>query len=176
MMRHAMVYPFVFLLSLSVVSAAAVADVYRWTGDDGTVIFSDTPQAGAELIELNETTVVPAQEARRRTERRSPSQAQQNYASLVIINPANEATFRNVSAITVSVALNPVLQVDAGHKLQVYLDGAAYGSSSTSSQIALADVVRGSHQVAVAVLDEGGREMLRSATSQFFVHQRSILH
>ena len=49
-----------------VVSFSAGAEVYRSVDEDGNVIFSDTQREGAEAVELQETTVVPALKPPRR--------------------------------------------------------------------------------------------------------------
>jgi len=167
------------LLALSVfacATAVAVADVYRWKDGDGNVIFSDKPHEGAEKIELRETTVVPGV---RPTTRLSPDDAERapqalSYETLVIVEPPAEATLRNTQTVNVSVAATPPLQVAFGHRLQLYLDGGAYGIPTTRSTYVLDEVARGAHTLEAAVLDSSGAEVARSAPSTFYLHQPSI--
>lgn len=161
-----------FILSVS--TAAAVAEVYRWTDEHGNIIFSDTPEKGAEKIELNETTVVPALKTPRRTERLSPAESSkfQTYQAVAISSPTNEETLRNVQTVTVKVNVTPALS--AGDLLQLYYDGQPYGPAQSDVQFLITEAERGAHQLAVAIVSPAGQELKRSATSVFYLHRQIV--
>jgi hypothetical protein len=172
MMRYSLILPLGLLLACSTV----MADVYRWVDDAGNVIYSDTARDGAEKIQLNETTVVPALKPQRRkrvTERKAEN-AFAGYDSVRITSPANEETLRNTTGVNVTVEVVPALQ--SGDQLQLYFDGKAYGKPSSRTNFTVSEVERGSHDLSVAVLDVSGRQLKRSDTSVFFTHRRSIQH
>lgn len=154
------------------------AEVYRSVDEDGNVIFSDVPAVGAEEVELNETTVVPAYKpsARERWKPREPEGAAGLYESITITAPAHEETVRNVEAISVAVAVSPALRAKQGDRVQLYLDGEAYGGAGKSTTWTLTGIERGAHDLAAAIIDGSGEELLRSPTSVFFVHRTSIQH
>lgn len=164
------------LYILACVAPAAAGDVYRWKDADGNVIFSDKPHEGAEKIELRETTIVPGG---RPTTKLSPDGAASgpqalSYETLTIVEPPAEETLRNTQTVNVSVAAMPPLQVGFGHRLQLYVDGAAYGIPDTRSNYVLENVARGAHTLEAAVLDAGGAEIARSAPSTFYLHQPAV--
>ena len=159
-----------------VVSFSVGAEVYRSVDEDGNVIFSDTKREGAEAVELQETTVVPALKPPRRQNQQTDLARNKPlpYESIGIASPANEETVRDVQRVNVSVVLAPALQTRFGHKIQLYVDGAPFGSPGKKTQFALPEVNRGAHELAAAVLDRSGRELKRSNASTFFVHKHSV--
>jgi len=159
-------------------AASALADVWRWVDDDGTVHFSDTPREGAEQIDVSES--------RRQTGTRlySPppgagdsgqSQGEQapfRYDSLTVASPAAEETLWNIEGtLNVSLALTPGLQT--GHRVRVYFDGEPRMVNSTSFTIN--DVYRGVHNIQAEVLDATGKLMIRSQPNRFYVQQNSVI-
>ncbi len=166
-------YRFIFAFIAAAVCFSAFADVYRWKDDEGNIIFSDTPQEGAEKIELKETTVVPALKPPRKTEVRSPAPAR-GYTSITITSPSHEQTLRNVQNVSVRVAVQPGLR--DGDRVQLYVDGAAYGDPAVKTEFVIEQAERGEHQLAAAVLDNQGRELKRSENVVFYLHKESIRH
>lgn len=163
-------------LLLSTLVHGAGAAVYRWVDAEGNVVFSDTPQEGAELIELGEPTIVPHEKIAPAPEEPTSAALQElPYQEVTIASPSNDATLRDQQAVDVSVATAPPLQTEFGHKVQLYFDGAAYGAPSESTQFILQNVDRGTHSLAVAVLGISGRELARSADSVFHLHKTSII-
>lgn len=165
------------LLSLLVVAHGAAAEVYRWVDGDGNVIFSDTPQEGAEAVELGETTVVPAIEVPREPRPGQSGDGSQRavaYESVSIASPANEETLRNLPTVDVSVALSPPLQARFGHELQLIVDGQPFAEPGTQTTFSLPEVYRGSHTLQAVVLGPDGEEIARSPQSVFFMHRTSV--
>ncbi|MGE0484338.1 MAG: DUF4124 domain-containing protein [Gammaproteobacteria bacterium] len=166
----------VFACCLFALPALAAPEVYRWIDDDGNVVFSDTPVEGAEKIQIQEPTVVPAQPLPRRSEKLTPPEPVATYDALAIVSPSDQATIRNQREISVSVAVQPGLDVEAGHRLQLYFDGSTYGEPSRATQFIVAELVRGQHSLAVAVVDADGRELIRAEPVVIFVHLASQQH
>jgi len=95
--------------------------------------------------------------------------------TISIIAPARDEFLRdNTGDVPVSAGLEPALNVAAGHRLQYYLDGQKQGEPTESSQIVIANVDRGGHNVAVAVVDSEGQEVTRSSPVQFHLQRQSI--
>lgn len=171
-------YPLILLLGFCTALAPAMAEIYRWTDELGNVIYSDTPAEGSEKVELNETTIVPAQssQAVKQPSARAGPTAFEGYEVVSIVSPGNEETLRNVQGVRVAVKIKPPLQIESGHLVQLYFDGNAYGEASAVGQFTLEEVERGTHHLAAAVVDSAGIELKRSATSVFFTHRHSVLH
>ena len=162
---------------LSACMASAPAAVYRWVDAEGNVVFSDTPQDGAELIELGEPTIVPHEEFAPKpgAEEAAPDTPQElPYEEVFIAAPENDATLRNEPEIVVTVATEPALQTEFGHKVQLYMDGAAYGPPGETTQFTLTNLDRGTHRLAAAVLGISGRELARSDESVFHLHRTAV--
>ena len=153
------------------------AEVYRWKDAQGNVFFSDVPHEGAEIIQLGPTTIVPGQtEPNDEAEPEVPPVAENPsaYASIAVVAPSQEETLRDQQSVAVDVMIVPELQVGLGHRVQLYMDGAPFGGPSTTAHFVLPGAERGSHQLAAAVIDEGGAELIRSATAVFHLLKTSV--
>lgn len=166
------------LLLLVATCGAAEAEVYRWKDADGNVIFSDKPHDGAQIIELGPTTVIPgepvvkddAQDASAQVQAPQPSA----YQYIAVVAPGDDETLRNQQAVAVDVVIEPPLQTELGHRVQLYMDGAAYGEPSDSPHFVLPETERGSHQLAAAVVDASDTELIRSTATVFHLHRTSV--
>ena len=91
-MRALMVIVLTGLLALT-----AAAEVYKWTDEDGNIIYSDEPHPGAEVLDPQEVQTIDlpdpgppprlGERGRPTPERKAPS-----YESIAITSPADEAT------------------------------------------------------------------------------------
>ena len=166
----------VFMLLLTA-ALPVPAEVYRWKDAQGNVFFSDTPNEGAEIIQLRPTTIVPGQtETKDQNEPETPPIAANPsaYESIEVVAPGQDESLRDQQSVAVDVAIVPELQVSFGHRVQLYMDGAPFGEPSASSQFVVPSTERGSHQLAAAVLDQDGRELIRSGTAVFHLQKISI--
>src|SRR5690349_19926511 len=144
-----------FLLC-SVALNAGAADIWRWTDADGVVHFSDQPRPGAVKVNLGpisapsgngprpeEPTVEAAPEPRRQTFA---------YTSCVVQSPENDQTFNGVQPVTVILAIEPQLQ--DGHRVQVYVNGALNTDwPPEATSFTLPEVFRGSHTIQARIVD-----------------------
>ena len=167
------------ILFLSLVSyATAQAEVYRWKDADGNVIFSDKPHDGAEIIELGPTTVIPGEPAAKPADTSGDAApvapASSAYQSIAVVAPADDETLRNQPSVAVDVAVEPALNTELGHRVVLYVDGTATGEPSDSPHFVLPAMDRGSHQLAAAVVDAGGAELIRSTATVFHLHRTSV--
>lgn len=166
------------LLLLLAAFVSVKAEVYRWKDADGNVIFSDTPHDGAQIIELGPTTVVPGEPVAKPVDavaEPSPSPAQpSSYQSIAVVAPADDETLRDQPAVAIDVNIDPPLMVEQGHRVLLYVDGAAHGEPTDSPHFVLPGMVRGSHQLAAAVVDAGGAELIRSTATVFHLHKTSV--
>ena len=158
-------------------AAAATADVWRWIDDDGVVHFSDTPQAGAELVDVSESSRSTGARIYRNAAPSSSDDAAAateqafKYESLSISSPGAEETLWNIEGtLSVSLSLSPGLQ--AGHRVRVYFNGEPRMVNSTS--FTLDEVYRGVHNIQAEVLDATGRLMIRSTSNRFYVQQNRV--
>ena len=158
-------------------STAQATPVYRWVDENGQVNYSDRPGPGAVLIELS--TSAPILDAgpssprgpQRAMEPRTPAVAA--YETLAVLQPASRETLWGTAGrVEVAIGVSPELQ--PRHSLALYMDGALAEFGTNATGFAIEDVARGEHTVQAVILDEAGRELLRSAPVTFFVQQTSI--
>jgi hypothetical protein len=165
----------ILLLMALLASAAAIADVYKWTDADGVVHYSDQPHPGAELIQISGTNTFSAPPARSRASRDDDEAAEstefKGYDAFTITSPAAEETLWNIEGVlSVSLSVTPALQ--PGHQVRVYFDGNPLPVSGLSFQIE--EVYRGVHNLQAEILDETGQLMIRTQPNRFYVQQNSV--
>lgn len=164
---------------LSLSSAAASGQIYRWVDEDGVVHYSDEPHPGAEEIELESAPTIsmprPRSTVRRQAEPRDEGDDADAgaYESLAVAQPAAEETLWNIEGV-LNVALNLQPALESGHQVRVYLDGTPRMVSGTRFQ--LEEVYRGEHNLQAEVLDEAGSLLIRSEPIRFYVQQTSVLN
>ena len=167
----------IFIVLGLLAAAGALAEAYTWTDESGVVHYSDRPQPGATVVELDtasgrrQRTTRPTSPASSNDANADAAQAVQ-YETLEIASPAPEETLWNIGGtLNVTLALTPALQ--PGHQVRVYFDGTPRTVQSASFQ--LEDVHRGVHNLQAEVIDETGKLMIRSLPNRFYVQQNSVL-
>ncbi|HSW13542.1 MAG TPA: DUF4124 domain-containing protein [Solimonas sp.] len=161
------------LLSLSLLSLAAAAEVYKYTDEKGVVHYTDQPPSkGARPASLPPLQTVPSDViAGSRSEPDAPSRSRAAAAaeaySLSIVSPTPEQTFREPGGnVEVSVSVQPELQ--SGYGLMFYVDGApATPEPVAGTGVSLSGLERGAHAIAVALVDADGKEVTRSSVTVY---------
>jgi hypothetical protein len=153
------------------------AQIYRTTDEQGNVVFTDKPPAGAsttERIELPPTNTTPATVVKPRpeTESEEPDTDAPAY-SVAIISPANETSFpMGPGNFSVSAKVQP--SPGKNEALQLYIDGIPWGDPQQGASWALTNIFRGQHDLTVAIVDAKGKHLASSAPIRVFVHRPSI--
>ena len=174
-----------FAVALCAAMAAApafAADVYRWVDDDGVVHYSDTPREGAEKVEVRDPQTYSGQAALNATPvARDATPVVESgpvvtYGAVRIVSPVHDGVAWNTDGeLTVEVAVEPALDVAAGHRVMVYLDGAPVaGTPMASTSLKLSGIVRGSYELYATVVDAAGTHLAQSEPITFHVRQTSI--
>ena len=167
----------ILLLVMTLLPGLVAADIYRWTDAEGNVIFSDSPQPGAEEISVDTTNVVPAQAVFPDIEPDQSAPTAKPYSKVFIESPANEATIRdNVGNIAVVVGSEPPLQGAFGHTVELFFDGKSFEDPGDGTQFQLKGVERGAHTLEAVIRHGKGVVIGRSPLSTFFLHKISVLN
>lgn len=162
-------------LCLLVVSAPALAEIYRYRAPDGTVVFSDRPRPGSTRIEVGPNLTVPATPVEQEPSK-PPAPPTATYESLEIVSPVNDETIRdNAGNVTVGIESRPILQSKQGHRLVVLMDGSPIGPPTTAMQIPLENIDRGSHTLQAIIVDANGQPLIRSGVLTFHLRRHSSL-
>ncbi len=167
----------VFAAVTFVLSSGLSAAVYKSVDSEGHVVYTDEPGGDAKPVKLPPLSTVPAPTYKSSTQSSADTEqsTSTNYQQISIVSPTQDETLRdNTGAVPVNVVLQPALNSVAGHRYRYYLDGQAQGKPTESGQISFANLDRGSHSVEAAVVDNAGRELIRSGSVQFFLHRQSI--
>lgn len=165
--------PFAFLLTCATVSAT---EVYMSRDEQGNIIFSDRPSAGAQRHEVRELPSVPAFTA--------PVTAQQpstvneptfSYTSLSIITPTNGQTIPTGMAgnVEISGVLSPGLR-EADTLILLSNGNVLRQGRQTSFQ--LQNLERGEHTLQMVVRDKDGKTLISSNPVTLYVQRASVLN
>jgi hypothetical protein len=151
--------------------SALAAQLYRWVDAQGVVHYSDTPQPGAERIQVQSAQTFKAppvhatgSQAGDNAQNRSPS----SHYECSIVSPTPEQEFYAPENIPVSVSVNP--QPREGSQVEVTVDGNAV---SGGQQIDSPD--RGVHTVTATVKTSDGTVICTTAPVTINVQRPSLL-
>ena len=170
------------LLVLSGTAVAQTKTTYRWVDAQGVVHYSDTPQPGAQVIQLPSAQTYRAppppaaasKSAASNAVPGAPADAASPYQSCGISEPATDASFFAPDSIPVAVQLAPGLR--PGDQLTVTLDGSPLGPTAPGgANFQVPGPDRGAHTLNATVLDSNGKPVCHSAPVNFYVQRASML-
>jgi Domain of unknown function (DUF4124) len=157
--------------------SAVAATMYRWVDAQGVVHYSDTPQPGAEKIQMESAQTYKAPPVQSSAQA-NPTAAQKTqtaaYRSCRITAPTADQSFFAPDSVPVVVALEPRLQ--PGDEVVVTVDGTplnAAGSDTTNFR--LPDPSRGEHTVNFTVQGSDGKAACTAQAVTFNVERPSVL-
>ena len=169
-------------LSLLVAAAgAALGDTgssgatttYRWVDAQGVVHYSDTPQPGAERLQIQPAQTFPDQAISAPAVSSAPAAPAPNH-SCVITQPAAEQSFYAPDAVVVSVQIAP--RLSGGEQLSVTMDGQALTPADDSGlEFQVSSPYRGAHTVKAVVRNADGQTVCSAPAVTFYVQRPSLL-
>jgi hypothetical protein len=138
--------------------------IYRSVGEDGSIVFSDSPSPGAERIEIRETQTIEAPPPPTFVYERQQA-ASTPYTRVEIVDPPNDAEIReNTGNVNISVVVEPGL---GGSDLIVLLMDGQEVASGQQGTFSLNNVDRGTHQLAAVVKSSEGQTVFSSPPVTF---------
>ncbi|UZE24163.1 DUF4124 domain-containing protein [Pseudomonas sp. B21-056] len=166
----------VLALGLSLVVLPGMAQVYTYIDAQGNRVFTDQPRPGnAKKIQLPPGNRMPTAPAAVTTAPASaePSTPLFHYEMLRLLIPEPDATIRSTAGeLIVTATSEPRLK--KGHRYRLLLDGQPTGEPGPSPVFALSNIDRGTHQLAVEILDEQDRIVERTANQPFHMQRISL--
>lgn len=167
---------FVFATLLLAAALPAAAQIYQYTDDKGNRVYTDQPPLGvdAESIELRVTNSLPAPAqpsatSQSDTDNTDTVEITAPYNLLALSGlPDDEALRANNGSFSVQVEIAPELA--SQHRLQLLIDGQAYGPASTSTSLQVENLERGEHRLAVHVL--ANEQVVQSSAEHILTVQR----
>ena len=164
-----------FGLMLLAAGHSFAAKVYKWTDENGNVIYSDKPRPGAVEIDVptEPAGIVPVPPEKVAVPK-PPAGGAAGYGSLIIASPSNDQVVEDRgSGVSVSLALEPALQTDKGHAIRLRLDGQALAARYTGGEITIPSIERGTHTLEAQIVDPAEVVLIASAPVTFTVQAPS---
>lgn len=160
------------VLFLVFICATANAQIYRRTGPDGQVYFSDQPGPDAERVDLApaQTINLPSVPEQAGDVTSEQQDAAAVYTEFFVASPTAEQGVRaNDGNVTVHLSLQPALQ--PGHAIVLNVDGEDGEASNSGSvlMVELNNLSRGQHTVMATVVDGEGNKLIQTDPVSFFV-------
>lgn len=153
----------------------AAGQIYTYTDEQGNRVFTDRPGGRAvESVQPRVSNSMPAAPVTAPAPRReqAPRTPAALYRQLQILQPEADATIRdNAGTLIVSIGSEPALQ--PGHQYRLLLDGSPIASSE-DTRLALDNIDRGTHQLAVEIIDSQGRTLRASPAQPFHMLRTSL--
>ncbi len=156
-------------------AALGGAEVYRWVDAEGQVHYSDRPSEGADRVVLDiappSSSAAVASSSSGPTQPSAGNETAPAYEALTIQAPGQDETRWNIEGqLDVAVAPQPALQ--AGHRIQLLLDGQTAAELEPGvTRTQLSDVYRGQHTLLARIQDEFGTTLMQSDPVTFYVQQ-----
>lgn len=171
-----------FTAACSPALAGAAPEIYRTVDADGNVIYTDRapsdPSVTHERITLPPPNRLPPPARVERTTRPSTSEptgrgdTAADYA-FSITEPAQDGSIRsNPGTVEVRFSVDP--PVGGDHRIEILLDGAPRPETAHDGAARLLEVDRGTHDLALRVVDAGGRLLSESSPVRFHLHRATI--
>lgn len=172
------------ITALSVSCGALLAQqsgqqIYKSVDDKGRVIFTDTrpkdrPSEAVKVAVPNTAAAVETKVDAAGKTAAGRGAATVAYTVFSITSPTNnEALDFNITAVNVSVTVEPALQ--DGHVVQFYLDGQSVGKPGSALSRQLTDLERGAHTVEARLRDKRGKMLMSTGLVHFFVRRSGDL-
>ena len=184
-------------IALALVWPAAAAwaqGVYKTPGAPGQApVFSDKPLPGAREVSLpplnviespSETQAVPTKGVPGESRPATHAPAAPAYRRLAIVFPENDGSVvANTAVFEVRLAVDPVLQIGAGHAFTVSLNGQGVGRRFTATEFMIPPEFWGDTlpppnqrmQLDAAIVDREGKVLLQAAPVSFYLRHASRL-
>ncbi len=171
------------VLTLCVVLASGAVQaqkIYKVIRPDGTVEFTDVPPPDepAQQIEVPPLNTIEPLAPPRESATEKAAAPKSYYDRLTIDKPESGQTVQdNQGNVEVVLTLDPQINTDEGHKIQILYDGQEHGEPSSSLEQTLKGVARGGHTVGAQVIDKRGRVLIRSQPVSFqMTHASPLFH
>jgi hypothetical protein len=159
---------------LMLLALPAFAQVYTYIDAEGNRVFTDKPRSGdAERVQLAPSNSMPTIQTQAAPAAEAPVEPSQRYSLLRILVPQPDATIRD-SAGNLIVSVNSEPKLFPQHSYRLLLDGEQVGEAGSSPVFPLENIDRGTHQLAVEIIDPQGRIIERTPTQPFHMLRISL--
>ncbi|WP_019029506.1 DUF4124 domain-containing protein [Colwellia piezophila] len=165
------------LFTLLIITIAApvhpsTAKIYVWRNENGVLVFSDSPKAGAVEVKTKPGNVIQSSTSVDTAVLDITPQVTVEEYEIAIDTPKNNATIRdNTGSIYIAGGIKP--RFKRGLEVQLFLDGKPHQKPQTHSMFSLRNIDRGEHKIKMLLLDEKGKVIASSTSVTFYMHRAS---
>lgn len=160
------------LLALPITGLAAI---YKFYDENGELVFSDQPGPNAEKLDLEPISTIKPRIVKL-PKANNQTQGTSLYETFTFANPTQGETLReNNGSINVDLLLNPPLDGNLGHLVELKLDGKAVSDPVSSMAFTLNNVDRGSHTLTASVIDRDQKVIAQTETITVHLKRNSVL-
>ncbi len=160
--------------------SASVAQVYKYTDENGNTIYTDKPTDGAKKLKIrNESRSSAARAPRQKYEPavgeargEQSDQIDVIYSKLEILSPTNDSTPPGNSG-NVEVVLLASPRLHARHRIVIALDGKEI-SNGRHANLSLTNLARGTHTLTAQIVDAEGTTQIQANAVSFHVKRPVI--
>ncbi|MBU1310011.1 MAG: DUF4124 domain-containing protein [Gammaproteobacteria bacterium] len=170
-MKKILFFIAVFLFAVTPLQAQQSKKVFVTRDANGVLVFSDSPQPGAEEVNLSQrANIMAATDATLPNTRKEEVEA----FNVEIVQPEEQGTVRdNTGSVYVSGKVNPMFE--RGLRLRLLLDGKPQGEPQNSAVFILREVDRGEHKLQMELFDQNGKLIATSPVTTFYLHRASVI-
>ena len=159
-----------FHLLIYAVLSAGVANggIFKGTDDKGNVYYSDQPIEDSEKFTPQSISVVGSSKGAAKTTAKAQSKEGEvesyKYAKFDIVDPLQNQVIRNQQNVSVSLQIEPPLNVKQNHKIWLLMDGKPIVKDSQVMALKVGKLNRGAHKFQAQVKDGNGKVVARTRT------------
>lgn len=171
-------------LLILISTSIAYAELFKWKDAEGNLIYSDQPPPGSakqdsqvDKESLPDIISVPAVDSSAITTADQPakqSKLNDHYTSFTITQPIHDTAVReNSGKVTINVRVEPMIFVERGHNLVIYMDGdVVYTGQQTS--VTLDNIDRGTHTLKATIVNSRGQSIKETSVTSFTLQRYHI--
>ncbi|NIR58076.1 MAG: DUF4124 domain-containing protein [Gammaproteobacteria bacterium] len=153
------------------------AAVYRYTDEEGNVVYSDQPAPGAEEIDVQAPSTYeppPRPAAEEPSAAPQPAADEQPYTRFELLQPEDQGTiWSQVGDVEVRLALEPGLRPE--HRIVLVLDGEPLDVDvGGATRLQLTGVTRDTHTLAARIENEAGEPVAVTSSVTFYLKHHDV--
>ena len=166
------------VILLLLVCTVVSAQVYKRTGPDGQVYFSDVPASDSEKVDVTpaQTISMPPMSENKGVQNPQDQEPAAVYSAFSIVSPTDGQEIRaNDGNVSVQLSLQPGLK--SAHSISLTINGEDGSTSSTGHGLnfGLTNLSRGRHTIEAAVVDAQGRQLIKAGPVSFNVLRHALI-
>lgn len=159
------------LLSSAPLPAQENKKVFVTRDANGVLVFSDSPQPGAEELTLSSRPNIMAATDPTLPARKAPAAEPFNVE---IVQPEEQGTVRdNTGSVYVSGKISPMFE--RGLQVRLLLNGKPHAEPQNNTIFILRNVERGEHTLQMELFDQSGKLIAASPLTTFYLHRASVI-